>query len=199
VLVVSDGSSDATVAIAQSFAGRRVQVLANPRNHGKGYVVRQGMLAATGDYVLFMDADMATPIDQLPLFLAALDQGAPFAYGIRTYQKYDHNFRLILGLGFVMLAHLLVLRQPVMDTQCGFKIFRREIAQRMFKRLRISGGIFDLELFLIAQRLHLDGTCIPVRWNHVPGSRINIPKCVIGDPLDMLRIRCHDLLGHYHD
>lgn len=197
VLVVNDGSRDATAAIACSFAGRGVRLLDNARNRGKGAVVRQGMLAAAGERVLFMDADMATPIDQLPLFHKALDEGAPFAYGIRTYQKYETNGRLILGLGFLLLAHLVVLRRPVSDSQCGFKLFRREVAQAIFARMRINGGTFDLELFCVAQRLGHEGACVPVRWLNQPGSRINIVKCLVQDPCDMLRIRINDTLKRY--
>jgi dolichyl-phosphate beta-glucosyltransferase len=197
VLVANDGSKDDTVKIVRDFERRNVRLLDNGVNHGKGYVVRQGMLEATGDYILFMDADMATPIDQLPLFIKALDAGANFAYGIRTYQKYEKKRRLILGLGMVALAHIIVLSKPVIDTQCGFKAFRRDVSRLLFRKMRISGGTFDIEMFFLSQLYNLEGVGIPVFWNNVPGSRINMLKCVLFDPIDMIRIRLNHIMGYY--
>jgi len=197
VIIVNDGSKDNTIAIASESSNSKTLIIDNPKNKGKGFVVRQGMLAATGDYILFMDADMATPIDQLPLFIECLNNGAQFAYAIRTHQKYDNKKRFLLGLGFLFLAHLFALKEPVIDTQCGFKMFNKETANFIFSKMRINGGVFDVEMFFIAQKHKIKGRYISVLWDAVPGSTINIFKCILFDPIDLIRIRIYDILGFY--
>ncbi len=197
IIVVNDGSKDNTSETVKALNIDKLKLIDYKPNKGKGYAVRKGMLEAEGDYILFMDADMATPIDQLPLFVEALDKGAQFAYGIRTYQKYDNKKRFILGIGFVLLAHLLVLQSPVLDTQCGFKIFKKDAAKFIFNKMRINGGTFDIEMFYIAQKNNISGSFIPVRWIDVQGSTINILKCILFDPFDLIRIRLNGIFNLY--
>lgn len=192
VLVADDGSRDRTRdAVRQIQAGWPQLRLLELPHRGKGATVRAGCLAAAGRRVLFMDADHATHIREVEGFLDALDSGADVVIGVRVYQSGTGRGRRILGLGFMLLAHLIVLDDPVIDPQCGFKAFTREAARTIFGRTRIDGGTIDLEVLLLAQRLGLAVHSHAVAWDHKSGSTISPMRCLVQDPLDMLRIRYH--------
>lgn len=192
LVVVDDGSSDGTAQIAGGFAGGRVElrVLRLGRNRGKGAAVREGCLAAAGQYILFMDADHSTRIEEIEGFLPLLrDRGYDLVVGVRTFQQGESRLRRIVGLTFLILAHLIVFRKAVVDSQCGFKCFTRAAARRVFRRCRTRGGTIDVEIIALAHRLDLRLYYAPVHWNNPPGSRINFLRCALQDPLDMVRIR----------
>lgn len=205
VIVVDDGSSDDTVkVINKQFPGNHnLLILKNGVNQGKGFSVKRGMLNSQGDYVLFCDADNATPIEEVDKLLNALeDKKVDYSYGIRILVDQNGNhlrnfFRSALSKGFLLLAHLLVLKEQVYDTQCGFKCFKRDAAINIFKRILTEGGAFDVEVFFLAQKLGYAGMPVPVHWRQIPGSNINIFKCIFLDPLAMLKIRINDSLGKY--
>jgi dolichyl-phosphate beta-glucosyltransferase len=182
VLVVDDGSSDGTADLvrgrpeaAGSLAGVTLAVLTVPHG-GKGAAVRAGMLAASGDLVIFTDADMATPPDQLPLLVAALDTHdvalgsriQPDGSDMRATQP---GYRRFLGKAFHLLASLWVVG-PVQDTQCGFKGFKRPAAQDLFERQRITSIVFDVELIYLARRRRYRLAIVPIRWFDKRGSRM---------------------------
>lgn len=204
IIVVDDGSSDSTVkAIENNFNNNEnLRILQNGLNRGKGYSVRRGVLDAKGEYILFCDADNATPIEELDKLIQALQKDeADFAYGIRIIREeasfLKKIFRTALGSGFLFLAHSIVLEKPVIDTQCGFKCFKRRVAQDIFRRVLIENGVFDVEVFFIAQKLRYMGAAVPVAWKYIPGSTINVWKCILGDPFSMLKIKLNDLLKRY--
>ncbi len=204
IIVVDDGSRDNTVkTIEDNFNNNEyLRVLKNGRNRGKGYSVRRGMLEAKGEYILYCDADNATPIEELDKLIAALQKdNADFAYGSRNIREeagfLKTVFRAALGSGFLFLAHFIVLKKPICDTQCGFKCFKRKVAQEIFKRVLIENGVFDVEVFFIAQKLGYTRIAVPVQWRYIPGSTINVCKCVLGDPFSMFKIRFNDLLKRY--
>ena len=182
VLVVDDGSADETVALvrarpeaAGSLAGVTLRVLAVPHG-GKGAAVRAGMLEASGDLIVFTDADMATPPDQLPRLVAALadhdvalgSRIQPDGSDMRATQP---GYRRLLGRAFHLLASIWVVG-PVKDTQCGFKGFTRAAAHDLFARQRILSIVFDVELIYLARRRGYRLTVVPVRWSDVRGSRM---------------------------
>ena len=197
VLVVDDGSTDRTAhlvldrpeAALPEDAPLRLELLRVPHG-GKGAAVRAGMLAGTGDVLVFTDADMATPPSQIPKLLAALAgdgtaasdgtaarPGADVALGSRIQpdgsdmRASQPGYRRLLGRLFHVLASIWVVG-PVEDTQCGFKGFRRAAAREIFGRQRITSYVFDVELIHLARRLGCRLEIVPVAWTDAHGSRL---------------------------
>src|SRR6266404_6204451 len=175
VLVVDDGSKDRTAEVAASFADRipNLRVLRNGENRGKGYSVRHGMQEARGEYVLFSDADLSAPID-----------------------VHESLFREFAGIIFNRIVRI-VLWLPFVDTQCGFKAFRREPCRIIFEQQRIERFGFDPELLYLARHHGLKATEIPVRWSHSPATKINMMRDSIQMFVDVFTIRWNSLLGRY--
>lgn len=175
LIVVDDGSTDDTVAVAETGGAR---VLRQPANAGKGAAVRAGMLAAAGDVVLFSDADLSTPIEEVEQALARLAEGYDVVIGSRALPDSDVQVRQNVvrdRLGklfnvFVRAAAGL----PFRDTQCGFKCFTRRAARVVFAQCVVNGFAFDVEALLVADRLGFRTTDIPVRWINSPASRLNM-------------------------
>jgi dolichyl-phosphate beta-glucosyltransferase len=192
VVVVDDGSADATPRIVEqtALAWPQLRLLRQPKNLGKGAAVRRGCLDARGDLVLFTDADLATPLDEveamLPQFRAGLYKAV---VGVRTYQENESKWRRVIGLSLQILAHVIVFEKAVVDSQCGFKCFSREVAQKLFGLSRVNGGMFDVELFFILHRLGIPVYYQPVHWANKAGSRINVLRCMLLDPVDLIKIR----------
>jgi len=192
ILVVDDGSTDATARAVQDFAAAHpaldVQCLGYGANRGKGYAVRHGMLRASGDRRLFCDADLATPADQYGIVLAAMARGkVPIGIGSRPLRQshllvHQPWYREMLGRGFNTAVRLLAV-PGIADTQCGFKVFTGEAAQDVFSRCRLDGFAFDSEALFIARRLGYGITEVPIRWSHQAGSKVSMVR----DGLRMLR------------
>lgn len=201
VLVVDDGSTDATAALVEARpeaapgadgASPRLRVLRMPHG-GKGAAVRAGILAATGDLVVFADSDMATPPDQLPLLTEALAEH-DIALGSRVQPDGSDRrasqpvYRRMLGKVFHTLAATWV-TGPVPDSQCGFKGFRREAGQDLFARQRITSIVFDAEVIHLARRRGYSMAIVPVQWADKRGSRMRVrPTLALQVLWDLLRI-----------
>ncbi len=195
VIVVDDGSRDDTVARVQALAAHwpALRVVRLPSNQGKGAAVRTGCLEATGERVLFMDADHSTRIEQIEDFLPHLESHFEVVTGVRAFQEGESRARRIVGLGFLMLAHLIVFQKAVVDSQCGFKCFTREAVQAIFPRTHVNGGTIDVEILYYAHRLDLPIYFQPVEWRNAPESTISPLRCLVQDPIDMIRIRLRDV------
>jgi dolichyl-phosphate beta-glucosyltransferase len=192
VLVVDDGSSDQTAAIVAARSEPNLSLLREPHT-GKGGAVRAGMLAADSDYVLFADADLATPPDQLPLLTDALATH-DIALGSRVHpdgsdrRSSQPAHRRALGKVFHALAAFWV-TGPVPDTQCGFKGFSREAAHDLFARQKIGSIVFDAEIIHVARRRGYSMAIVPVQWSDKRGSRMRVsPILALRVLLDLARI-----------
>ena len=194
IIVSDDGSQDRTVALAgELLKGFPHQIMATPQNRGKGHAVRQGVLAAKGEYVLFTDADLSTPIEETARFLAHLEKDQDIVIGSRALPgsqvEIRQNFlRETMGKFFNVVAQLWAFK-GVRDSQCGFKGFRRETAQKLFTLQKLDGFSFDVEIVYLAQKLGVRLLELPVIWRNSAQSRVH----VLRDPLamfwDVLRIR----------
>lgn len=202
VIVVDDGSTDRTAAVAESFRGKipMLRVLSNGVNRGKGYSVRHGMLEAKGDIVLFTDADLSAPIEEADKLIAALNEN-DVAIGSRALDRsliavHESAFREFAGIIFNKIVRI-VLRLPFVDTQCGFKAFRRERCRIIFEQQRIERFGFDPELLYLARHHHLKAVEIPVRWAHSPATKVNMFRDSVLMFVDIFTIRWNFLLGRY--
>jgi dolichyl-phosphate beta-glucosyltransferase len=198
IVVVDDGSQDGGAAAAAAAGAR---VLRNPGNRGKGYAVRHGMLEAKGEWSLFSDADLSTPIEELErLWKIAANERAQVAIGSRAVDRklvgvHQPLFRETMGRLFNLVMRL-VTGLPFRDTQCGFKLFESEAARAIFSRQRIDGFGFDVEILFIACRLGYRVLEIPVRWNDVAGTKVSAWRGIkaFWDPV---KVRINGLRGLY--
>jgi dolichyl-phosphate beta-glucosyltransferase len=180
VIVVDDGSSDDLAgALGPLIAGwPQLRLVRHDRNKGKGAAVRTGMLEAAGDWLLFADADGATPIEEEEKLRRAIENGADIAVGSRMLRASLSPatrgwYRGLSGRLFAgMVRRLFGL--PVRDSQCGFKMFRREVGRRLFGPCRETGYLFDLEILARGRELGYRIAEIPVRWREVPGSKVRL-------------------------
>lgn len=195
IIVVDDGSNDLTAQVVRKFERVRSQVrlIQLPKNTGKGHAVRVGVLNSHGDRVLFADADGATLFTELSKLQKSLDTGADIAIGSRALQDNETKVttvmhRKVLGRMFNFFVNRIVL-PGVADTQCGFKLFKRNIAQFVFKHQRADRFSFDVEVLYIAQRIEAKIAEIPVNWTNVPGSKVNLIRDALKMFRDILKFR----------
>jgi dolichyl-phosphate beta-glucosyltransferase len=200
VVVVDDGSSDNTVGCVRDFGSRRVTLLRNDANRGKGYSVRRGMLSAHGAYRLMCDADLSTPIEEAELLLAAVKAGADVAIGSRAasgarIEQHQPWYRENVGRLFNFAVRLIAL-SGISDTQCGFKLFAGRVAEEVFTLSKISGFSFDVEALFLARRSGYRIAEVPVIWRNDAATRVTPLKGARAF-LDLLRIRLDARLGRY--
>jgi glycosyltransferase involved in cell wall biosynthesis len=202
VLVVDDGSTDQTAAVAETFRAQipRLRVVPNKENRGKGYSVRHGMTEARGDIVLFTDADLSAPIEEADKLIAAMET-YDVAIGSRAMDRnliavHESGFREFAGIIFNKIVRA-VLWLPFVDTQCGFKAFRRERCKIIFEQQRIERFGFDPELLYLARHHGLKSVEIPVRWAHSPATKVNMLRDSVQMFLDVFTIRWNAMLGRY--
>ncbi|MFN0150986.1 MAG: dolichyl-phosphate beta-glucosyltransferase [bacterium] len=203
VIVVDDGSSDRTTAVVRDRASRdaRVRLVALGENHGKGEAVKRGVLAARGEWVIFSDADLSTPIEEAEKLLAKALDGFPVTIGSRTIrganvEVHQPWYRELMGKTFNAFVRVVVL-DGFVDTQCGFKCFRGDAARAIFERTRIKRFAFDVEALIVARRLGLAVAEVPIRWANEPHSRVAIFRDSTRMFLDLFRIRWFAMTGRY--
>jgi dolichyl-phosphate beta-glucosyltransferase len=204
VIVVNDGSRDATPEIVRQWVQRNpmVRLVENPGNRGKGYSVRHGMMEATGDPLLFTDADLSSPVYEAEKLIAAIHQGADIAIGSRWLRSELQTerqplYRQFFGRLFNLLLRI-ILGLRFKDTQCGLKAFTQRAAQAIFPRQRIERWGFDPELLFLANQAGLVTAEVPVEWAHDERSKINPIRDGLKMFADLLRIRWYDLRGKYN-
>lgn len=201
VLVVDDGSADATAAVVEGAMGDFPQLrLLREIHRGKGHAVRQGMLAATGRYVMFADADLSMPVEEVPKFPEALSGPCGVAIGSREVNGArrigEPGHRHLMGRVFNLIVRLLAV-PGLQDTQCGFKCFTREATQQIFGRQTIDGFGFDVEVLYIARKLGIGIAEVPVDWYYSPSSRVDPIRDTVRMFNDVLTVRSNDRKGMY--
>ena len=205
VLVVDDGSTDATASVVETLASSapEIQLLRAPLRRGKGAAVRRGMQVAVGRLQLFADADGATPIQELARLEQAVASGADVAIGSRAlasqlpgYAVQARWYRTILSTLFKSVVQQSSLR-GITDTQCGFKLFRQSVAADLFGVSLIDGYGFDLELLYVAQQRGYRIAEIPVNWSHQPNSKFHVFRDVLAMLREMAMIRRNGTKGYY--
>ena len=200
LIVVDDGSTDDTVATVSEFPG--IRLVRNDRNHGKGYSVRRGVLEARGEFVLFTDADLSTPIEEADRLLSALQyRGADVAIGSRALQReligvHQPWLREMGGRFFNLLVRAFT-GLKLHDTQCGFKLFNRDSTRRAFEKLRIEGFGFDPELLFLIESGGGRIVEVPVRWNDNPATKVRFLRDSAEMFLDLIAIRWRAITGRY--
>jgi glycosyltransferase involved in cell wall biosynthesis len=203
ILVVNDGSTDDTAQIVREYGKLHPQVLLleNPGNRGKGYSVRNGMLHARGDICLFTDADLSSPISEAQKLFDAIATGADIAIGSRWLRvdlqtEPQPLYRQLFGRIFNLVLRV-ILGLSFADTQCGFKAFRRNAAQRVFSLQRIERWAFDPEILFLAHRAGLLVEEVPVLWAHSGGTRLDPFRDGFRMFVEVLRIRWNAMTGEY--
>ncbi|MEO8024883.1 MAG: dolichyl-phosphate beta-glucosyltransferase [Bryobacteraceae bacterium] len=203
ILVVDDGSADGTAALVERYAKQHpaIRLVSNPGNRGKGYAVRNGMLAATGEWRLITDADLSAPIEELDKLLSvASAAGAKVAVGSRALDRslvgvHQAYFREMSGRIFNLVMRIAV-RLPFQDTQCGFKLYHRDAATQIFPRQQLDGFSFDVEDLFLARKLNLKAVEVPVVWNNVEGTKVSLWNGVRSFG-DLATIRWNQIRGKY--
>lgn len=207
VIVVNDGSRDATREVVGKYReayGERLRLIDNPGNRGKGYSVRSGMLAGSGEILLFFDADLATPLTEVSKVLRPIEEGNyDVVFGSRALDRSligtrQSALRELIGRTG-NLVQFIFSGLRFRDTQCGFKAFRREAARRVFPLQRIERFGFDPEILFIARLQGWRLLETPVRWNHVPGSKVSVIGTPIRTLLEVMTIRWNQLRGMYKE
>ena len=203
VIVVNDGSRDNTADLVREFAAKDpvLRLVENPGNRGKGYAVRNGMLNARGEIVVFSDADLSSPGEEMPKLLAALASGADIAIGSRWLRaelqtQRQSLLRQLFGRIFNALNRI-ILGLQFKDTQCGFKAFTRRAAQTILPLQRIERWGFDPEILFLARKFGFRVEEVAVLWGHSGETRIHPLRDGTRMFWEMVRIRWYDLTGKY--
>ncbi len=203
IIVVDDGSTDGTAALVEDYARTHpmVRLVRNPGNQGKGYAIRNGMLAARAEWILYSDADLSTPIEEADkLYAMARERNASVAIGSRALDRslvsvHQPLFREYSGRFFNLVMRLLT-GLPFDDTQCGFKLFEKNAATLIFSRQILNGFSFDVEDLYIARQCGIRVVEVPVRWANAEGSKVRLPQA-LQSFADLVTIRRNGMAGKY--
>ena len=208
IIVVDDGSQDSSVSIVQGFQKRypNLRLIRNP-HRGKAHAVRTGVMAAQGEIIFQCDADLSMPISELFKLLRPLEEGYDIAIGSRRHRYHFPWYRWIMSITFHWLVYGLVV-QGIRDTQCGFKCYRRDVAQDIFSRAllyrdadqTINGPAvtgFDVEVLFLAQKLGYRIKEVPVEWYYFEATSVRPIHDSWRNLKDIIRIRLNDWQGQY--
>jgi len=203
IIVVSDGSTDRTCEVVENLKSQipNLKLICEKINRGKGYGVKVGMLNAKGKYRLFTDADNSTPISEIEKFWAEFEKGADIVIASRDIKGAILDppqplFRRFVGEVFKYLRKIIVGLWEIEDTQCGFKCFKGEAAEKIFPKAKIERFAFDSEILLIAKRMGFKIKEVPVYWKNDLQSKVKF-KSMIKMLIDLFKIRFNLLKGEY--
>jgi dolichyl-phosphate beta-glucosyltransferase len=203
IIVVSDGSTDRTCEIVEKLKSQipNLKLICEKINRGKGYGVKIGMLNAKGKYRLFTDADNSTPISEIEKFWPEFEKGADVVIASRDIKGAILNppqtlFRRFVGEVFKYLRKIIVGLWEIQDTQCGFKCFKGEVAEKIFPKCKIERFAFDPEVLLIAKKMGFKIKEVPVYWKNDLRSKVKF-KSMVKMLIDLFKIRINLLKGKY--
>jgi dolichyl-phosphate beta-glucosyltransferase len=200
VIIVNDGSIDATVKLADNVLRQHIpdkfRILELEANQGKGAAVKNGMLAAQGEFAFFLDADGSTAIEEIDEFIPTFSPEIDIYMAVRTKKHFAPFKRVFFGKGYIKLANFL-LGLTISDFTCGFKCYRLESARKVFPRQLLKNWSFDAEDIFIAKKQGCKIKEIPVYWKHVGGSKVKVLKNIIVCGWDLIRIKYYNLRGKY--
>ena len=203
IIVVDDGSRDRTAEIVNTLrdSNPNIELLKNATNRGKGAAVKKGVLAANGEYVLFLDADYSTSIEEFDKCQPFIEEGIPVVIGSRREKESNIVvrqpwYRVYMGHTFSVMARLL-LAPSIHDFTCGFKCFETATAKEIFKKQLIEDWSFDAEILHIAYRKGLQIQQVPISWENHPDSKVRIVESTIKAFWGLIKIRLNSLLNRY--
>ena len=203
VIIVNDGSKDKTAEIVDQLSEEYecVRCIHLSQNQGKGYAVKEGVLASWGKYIFFSDADLSVPIEEMDKLLSPLERGYDIAIGSRRLSESDVIIpqpwhRRFSGKAFSFLVRLLLV-QGIKDTQCGFKAFRKDVAHIIFSQQRIKRFSFDVEVLYLARKYGFKVKEVPIRWIDSPYTTLKFARDSVKMFIDLFIIRLNDILGRY--
>lgn len=202
VLIVDDGSFDQTPKILEEYKKKfPIKVVTLKNNQGKGAAIRAGINEASGDRILFTDIDLSVPINFLESFNDAMTEDVDIVIGSREHPQSEipvkqHWAREIAGYSFTVLTNA-ILQVGATDFTCGFKLFRREAARKIFAKQLINRWSFDAETLFLAKKYQFTVKEMPVVWQHNAGSKVRFPQDLIGSFFALLKIRINDWAGKY--
>ena len=193
IIVVNDGSNDRTVDVVLGLEDNKIRVVNNPGNKGKGFAVRNGMLNARGNVLLFSDADLSTPISELDNFLPLLERGYDVVFGSRAMKHsnievHQPRSRELMGKLYNKIVRATTI-SGIKDTQCGFKLFTKDAANKIFNLQKLDGFSFDVEILYLAKKCGFQIKEVPVTWINNPDTKINSVKDSAKMFVDLLKIR----------
>lgn len=207
VIIIVDGSPDNTAEVAENYSKqiKNLRVINNEENHGKGYVVRQGLLEAKGKYVVFLDADGSTSITHVEKFLPELENGYDVIVGSRKVkgafvQVHQPKYREFMGEGGNWLIRIVLGLWSYPDTQCGFKMLTGEAAHAVASRMVVDRFGFDFELIILAKAMGFKLKQMPVRWLNEAGSTVSLtgPNGFIQVLIDLFKTKGRLIAGKYN-
>lgn len=199
IIVVNDGSKDNTEEVVKNF--NEIKLLAHKPNYGKGYAVRRGILEANGEYILFCDADLSTPVEEIENLIKYVKnyEVVIASRALKESKVKALQSRKLLGRSFNFLVNLFAV-PGIKDTQCGFKLFRRDAAKKIFSKQLINGWAFDVEVLFLAKKLGFKIKEVPIRWQHFEhdeAGTISPPRQVFKMFREILGIRWNSITGKY--
>jgi len=201
IIIVDDGSEDKTYEIISKYKSNNIKVLRNEINKGKGYSVKKGILNAKYPLILFTDSDLSTPIEEVKKFIDYINDGYDIVIASRNLKNSKIKvrqplYRQILGKTFPLLANIIVLK-GFKDTQCGFKLFKTDVAKRIVKLQTFEQFSFDVEILVIAKKMGYKIKEAPVVWIDKEGTKVRTFKDGFTMLIDLFKIKYNNVLGKY--
>lgn len=204
LIFVNDGSSDKTLELMKTEIKRKsnVKLISYSKNRGKGYAICQGIKNAKGDCILFSDLDHSVPIETIETFFKYFQKGFEVVIGSRRVKgsqisTRQHPFREFLGRGFTLLVRSII-DWKIQDATCGFKAFKKQVAQKIFNNITIYDWAFDAEILFLCKKFKIKLTQAPVSWSDVKGSKVSLKKDVLNSLRGLIKIYLNDFIGKYN-
>lgn len=201
-IIIVDGSEDNTIGVVKKFKNPNIKIIKTKQKLGKGIKVKIGMLESNGNFIFFSDTDLSVPIEEIERFLTYFKAyDVVIASRCMPKSKIEIKqpfYRRLLGkIAKYPISFVISNKNQIKDTQCGFKGFTKKVANKLFKKQTINGGMFDVEILYLANKYGYKIKELPITWRDNHSSRINVMKCIFFDPIDLIKIKINNLRGLY--